>query len=151
MQDLSETLNGIITSGRRSDRFSWIPALDFGFIVFYRDGRPGFRSSAAPSGRARRAGSQSRLEDHSCRAHNSAASRSLSAWKILPFTYTDASTFRQWTNRELVCLIHGDVSGKQSGISSVPPQRTPIIPFFSTLSLWTSLYSPVTDLVPPLT
>ncbi len=94
MQDLSETLNGIITSGRRSVRFSWFPALDFGFIVFYRDGRPGFRSSAAPSGRARRAGSQRRLEDHFCRAHGCAASRSLSAWEILPLTHTDASTFR---------------------------------------------------------
>jgi len=41
MQDLTETLNGIITSGRRLIRFSWFPVLDFGFNVFlsgWKDG-----------------------------------------------------------------------------------------------------------------
>lgn len=92
MQDVGETLNGIITSVRRSVLL--FSALDFGYIVFYRDGRPGFRPSAAPYGRAGRAGSQSRLQDHSYRAHDSAASRSLPAWEILPVAHTDAFTYR---------------------------------------------------------
>lgn len=58
---------------------------------------------------------------------------------------------RQWTYRELLCLLHGYVSGQQFGFPSLPPHRTPIIPLFSALSHRTPFHGPFTDLVSPLT
>lgn len=92
MQDLSEPLEGIITSGWCSMPTAF--PLDIGFIAFRQNGGPGFCSTASPPCWSGRAGSPRRLSDSSYGAQFCATSRPLPAWKILPTSHTNGSAFR---------------------------------------------------------